>query len=507
MKSFPNLRIALLLAAVLFLGALQGRKAEYLRNAELFYRWTMSSAEQLRIENRIGRDFITEGTEKIEKKDEELFDEIATIAQTVLPDVPLVEGDQNPDGETYSRLVRLVYDGNHDKAIWNLLTSDAMETTRATFLDYHRNEIISSIASQVDMSGVYERGASVNLANIFFGFRKVAANLIWLKVDTFFHQGETHRLMPLMKTCVTLDPNFVEAFSLGAWHIAYNETAHMMDTPEKLKEWRPSYGEYLGEKEIFYYRAVNFLKEGTHKNPREYRLYYDLGYTIYAQKLEDHAEAVKYLTAAIHHRHDRWVPRMLYRSLMLNEEHEKAIAGWTDYLAKHADTLSAPTARKFIVRNQGHLAERESRKLLAAAEVDREEAKAALDEGNTALAAELEKKVEEKTASAEEYNKKAKESWTRMMGEDMDPGFALTKLHILRAQDYAATGRYYEAKALLEVARWETPSMFDEISDIIIDYKQKGGIKLSHSEQKHVIRKREAEEIREMRRLERAEAS
>ena len=39
-----------------------------------------------------------------------------------------------------------------------------------------------------------------------------------------------HRMLPLMKTCVTLDPGFVDAYLLGAWHMAYNATASMPES-------------------------------------------------------------------------------------------------------------------------------------------------------------------------------------------------------------------------------------------------------------------------------------
>jgi hypothetical protein len=55
----------------------------------------------------------------------------------------------------------------------------------------------------------------------------------------------------------------------------------------------------------------------------------------------------------------------------------------------------------------------------------------------------------------------------------------------------ANTGRYPEAVAVLDKARWQSGEYFDELSDLIIAYKQKGNIPLSLSEEKAVLRRAE----------------
>ena len=80
-------------------------------------------------------------------------------------------------------------------------------------------------------------------------------------------------------------PNFVDAYLLGAWHLAYNLTAKLPETPEPMKVYFPKYGKRLGIKQEWYYIATEFLKDGIRKNPRDYRVYFDLGYGIYENKL------------------------------------------------------------------------------------------------------------------------------------------------------------------------------------------------------------------------------
>ena len=422
----------------------------------------------MHIEGRIGPDFIPQGATEI--LDEEVFNSIIEASENKLPETALVEGDYDDDGKPYPKIVRLAYNGSHDKAIWDLLNSESFTNIRQDFLRYLREEKVTSITSSINMPDNYARGANVSLANIFLGFRKVAANFVWLKVDTFYHQGMTHRMMPLMRTCVTLDPNFIEAFLLGAWHISYNETAGMYPTPPQLMEWNDRYQVFLGERELYYYRGIDFLKEGIDKNPRDYRLYFDLGYAIYEKKLEDHANAARYLEAALHHRHDKWVPRMLYGSLMRNGEYEKAIAGWTDYLGKNMGTPSEYTAHKFIKINTALLNEKQAK-----------EAEAAGD-----------------TSQADKHNSEARKIWEELLRNDVDPTLALARIHIMDSKKYVAEKRYYEAIALLDRARWEHVGLFGEISDLMIEIKQEGNIPLSHSEQMQVIRVREAEKYRKL---------
>jgi len=50
-----------------------------------------------------------------------------------------------------------------------------------------------------------------------------------------------------------------------------------------------------------------------------------------------------------------------------------------------------------------------------------------------------------------------------------------------------------EAVAVLDKARWENPSSFDEASEQIIDIKIKGNLPLSVSEKKAVLRREEGD--------------
>ena len=136
------------------------------------------------------------------------------------------------------------------------------------------------------------RLAASTFSICFSGSEKSRRNLIWIEVDRFWHQGNMYRMITLMRTCVALDPHFIEAYLIGAWHLGYNATAKMQDTPWPRREWDDRYNVCLGEKERFYYYAIDFLKDGIRRNPRNYKLYFDLGFSLYKQKLEDYPNAV-----------------------------------------------------------------------------------------------------------------------------------------------------------------------------------------------------------------------
>jgi hypothetical protein len=56
------------------------------------------------------------------------------------------------------------------------------------------------------------------------GFRQVISGLLWVRADSFFHQGNYDAILPLIRIITWLDPNFLDVYSTGAWHIMYNFT-------------------------------------------------------------------------------------------------------------------------------------------------------------------------------------------------------------------------------------------------------------------------------------------
>ncbi len=464
MKRHQKWVLAGAMILILVLAAAQGRRVRHLRESEAFYRWMLAAA----VNERLFQD------ESGQFKDKELFDRCNAGSQSLAGLAPAVAAPNEPakdaapaNGEV-SQIGQASQEYKNDPRIWALAQSSELADVRASFLKMARTRQLR-FAQDIQYAEAEQSG--VGLFNLFFGFRKVAANFIWIQVDRYWHQGENYRMIALMKTCTALDPHFVEAYLIGSWHLAYNVTAKMMDTPWPQRKWESRYGACVGEKEKYYYVAINFLKDGIRNNPRNYKLYFDLGFAVYKQKLKDYQNAVKYLSEAIRQPHDRWVPRQLFICQELNGQYAEALAGWEDYSRRFAETQTGQeVAPRFIKRNQGHLLEQQSEQAFAASAAASDPA--------------------EKERFRQEGLKlrgQAKDIYT-VLGSTEGDGLRMR----IEATELAEQKRYMEAVALLDKARWESAELWDDLSHRIMRYKAEGNLPISLSEQKEMEREKDA---------------
>lgn len=517
----PSKNSILLMAGIiltLLMSMFQGHRIEGIQDTELFYRWALSAASLTRLDETLEPD----KSESVpEAMDQEVFERLVELGERELPDYEVDPVDDvDDDGNSLPRLVRAARQ-NHDDDIWKLVTSSDAAEIRADFLKFLNAKQIQSLGTQFAAGSLYDESTQaqgVGIAGLFFGFRKVAANFLWIQVENFWHQGQMHRMVPIMRTCVTLDPSFIDAYLLGSWHLAYNIPAKIEPTPEPLKKKVPYYHKRIGLREEWYLLAAEFLRDGIRKNPRDYRLYFDLGYAVYAQKLEDHPNAILYLDEARRHKHNRWVPRMLFRSLTYNGQYEDAIDGWQDYIQTFGE--SDVTYRK-IQENLGFLSEAtadEARecKNMGLELIDQWQAQ--LDsEPVGSNTAELQAKIDNANEEIERLDRiieteilKGLEIWTNMYNETEAP-LALAQLTLRRAKELAANGQHLEAIAELDFIRWHSLAIFDEASDMIIEFKQEAGLPLTVSEQRAVIRMEDlaalGEDMQEEKKIQRVECS
>jgi outer membrane protein assembly factor BamD (BamD/ComL family) len=499
-----GLQYSLLAVAVglVALGAVQGARLDRMREIERFYRWALTAATF----STFGETLEHEKTGNVEPMDDELFADVVALAESSLPDsIEVGEGDLDAKGQPRSKLARAARQGL-DKDIYRVLASREGAPLAARFTEYLAEKRLVSVGTQFAASEMYQKGSQaegVGITSLFFGFRKLAANFLWMQVDGAWHSGQMHRFLPMMRTTVALDPNFVDAYLLGAWHLAYNITARLSDTPEPQKVFNVKYKRRLGPKEEWYYVAADFLKDGIRKNPRDFRLYSDLGYAVYETKLRDHSNAVRYLKEARRYKHDQWVPRMLCLSLWRNGQYDEALEGWQEYLKQFPNSTQAA---RFIPINTAYLAEAKSDQAAECAKAAR-----AAAAGFTAKAAESHSKGDgataekllaqaddaEKTAqqmdqmSADEW-RKAKDIYTAILSKVENDVIASSRLLRRTALDLAREGRYTEAVGYLDVARNQYLEAFDEYSDMMIDLKLEGGLPLAVTEQYAIERRREA---------------
>lgn len=168
------------------------------------------------------------------------------------------------------------------------------------------------------------------------GFRGLAADLLWLKADSYWHHGQWHRLLPLYQLIVTIQPRFTLVWSMGGWHMAYNLSEMARRNPNCSPAQR------IQEARSWMDKGILFLQEGLKYNKDKPDLYFDLGWT-YFDKVRDYVTAIPYLEEAAR-KHDS-----MQSNKTLAHAYEK-VGRYADALRmwESLDTRGDRVAKKFI---------------------------------------------------------------------------------------------------------------------------------------------------------------
>ncbi|MBN1871076.1 MAG: hypothetical protein JW800_00735 [Candidatus Omnitrophica bacterium] len=127
------------------------------------------------------------------------------------------------------------------------------------------------------------------------GFRGLAADILWLKMDECWHNGKWFELLPILRAVTWMQPHFIEAWEIGGWHLAYNLYAYAANSPDRER--------YIED-------GIRFLKEGLARNRNVYNLWFNLGW-IYYHKLADYDEAIRYFRSATRYEHPDYIDRLI----------------------------------------------------------------------------------------------------------------------------------------------------------------------------------------------------
>ena len=153
------------------------------------------------------------------------------------------------------------------------------------------------------------------------GFRGIAVDILWIKMDEMWHHGKWFEIIPLLRAITWMQPHFLEAWELGAWHLAYNLYVHAEGMPDRER--------YIEE-------GIKFIKEGLAKNRNVYDLWFNLGW-IYYNKLKDYDKGIRYFRGATRYKHPSYIDRLIAHAYRRKGDIEAEYKQWQHCLTVFQD--------------------------------------------------------------------------------------------------------------------------------------------------------------------------
>ncbi|HPP11723.1 MAG TPA: hypothetical protein PKW42_03220 [bacterium] len=71
---------------------------------------------------------------------------------------------------------------------------------------------------------------------VLSGFKGLAADLLWLNVEEYWHSGQHYKMLPLLEAVAWLQPTYVTVWAVGGWHMAYNIYVQVGQDESKISE-------------------------------------------------------------------------------------------------------------------------------------------------------------------------------------------------------------------------------------------------------------------------------
>lgn len=113
------------------------------------------------------------------------------------------------------------------------------------------------------------------------GFREMLAGILWVRADSFFDSGNYDAILPLIRLVTLLDPQQIDVYATGMWHIGYNFTD---EEQRSDRRYIPS--------------ALALGAEGAARNPKTYELYFETGWIWYHKVEDNYGTAVDWFKKA-----------------------------------------------------------------------------------------------------------------------------------------------------------------------------------------------------------------
>jgi tetratricopeptide (TPR) repeat protein len=71
---------------------------------------------------------------------------------------------------------------------------------------------------------------------VLSGFKGLAADLLWLNVEEYWHSGQHYKMLPILDAVAWLQPTYATVWAVGGWHMAYNIFAQIGTDESKMLE-------------------------------------------------------------------------------------------------------------------------------------------------------------------------------------------------------------------------------------------------------------------------------
>ena len=156
------------------------------------------------------------------------------------------------------------------------------------------------------------------------GFRTVAADLLWLRMERTWDTGNWWALLPLLDAVTQLDPHFVLAWKVYGWHCAYNMHAE---------------AETVVDKRYWLARGLEILERAVEANPKSWEMVFELGWTYYDRAHEPYRASAYFQRAAELPGAASYAIRMTYRVYEHVMDFGKLFPQMQWALARHKDDV------------------------------------------------------------------------------------------------------------------------------------------------------------------------
>lgn len=109
---------------------------------------------------------------------------------------------------------------------------------------------------------------------VLSGFKGIAADLLWLNIEDYWHKGQHYKMLPLFEAVSWLQPEYVTVWAVGGWHMSYNIFADVAGGSEELyKKFKDTYAT-LDNNEKKKMKSVLDIVEGAWKIKEEISAYF-----------------------------------------------------------------------------------------------------------------------------------------------------------------------------------------------------------------------------------------